>query len=144
MLIEDDTHVVEVLRLYLEAEGFELAAVGTGEEGLKRFDELAPDLVVLDLLLPGIDGWTVVREGQPVELTRREFDLLWTLASSPGRVHTRDALYESVWEDESLGDLHTLEVHINRLRTKLETEPGPRYLVTVRGVGYKFEVTERA
>ncbi len=79
-----------------------------------------------------------------MELTRREFDLLWHLASHPGRVFPREALYESVWEDEPCGDLHTLEVHINRLRSKLESPPGPRYLVTIRGVGYKFEVTDRA
>jgi two-component system response regulator ResD len=226
LVIEDDARVVEVLKLYLEAEGFEVEAVGTGEEGLRRSDELAPDLVVLDILLPGIDGWTVARalrkrgevplilltsrtdesdrvlgfeigaddyvpkpfsprelvgrikavlrrtqagalsrsqqvlhyrelsidptsrtvekDARPIELTRREFDLLWHLASNPGRVYTRDALYESVWEDEAYGDLHTLEVHINRLRAKLEAAPGPRYLVTVRGVGYKFEVTDRA
>jgi two-component system response regulator ResD len=226
LVIEDDARVIEVLKLYLEAENFEVEAVGTGEQGLQRFDEIAPDLVVLDILLPGLDGWTVARalrhrgevplilltsrtdesdrvlgfeigaddyvpkpfsprelvgrikavlrrthagalsdsqqvlhyrglsidptsrtverDSHPVELTRREFDLLWHLASSPGRVHTRDALYEQVWEDEPYGDLHTLEVHINRLRAKLETEPGRRYLVTVRGVGYKFEVTERA
>jgi DNA-binding response OmpR family regulator len=226
LLIEDDARVAEVLRLYLESEGFEFEAVTSGEEGLRRFEQIAPDLVVLDILLPGIDGWgvaralrqrssvplilltsrteeadrvlgfelgaddyvpkpfsprellgrikavvrrttagglpgpqqslryrgltidpvsrTVTREGRPVDLTRREFDLLWQLAANPGRVFARDALYESVWGDEPYGDLHTLEVHINRLRTKLEAPPGPRYLLTVRGVGYKFEVTDRA
>ena len=225
LLIEDDARVAEVLQLYLEAEGFEFEAVTSGEAGLQHFDTWVPDLVLLDILLPGIDGWTVARtlrqrgqvplilltsrtdesdrvlgfeigaddyvpkpfsprelvgrvkavlrrthaealsrsqqvlhyrglsidpirrtverDGNAIELTRREFDLLWQLASHPGRVYTRDTLYESVWEDEPLGDLHTLEVHINRLRTKLETESGLRYLVTVRGVGYKFEVTER-
>jgi DNA-binding response OmpR family regulator len=226
MLIEDDTRVAEVLRLYLESEGFEFEAVTSGEEGLRQFEQVAPDVVVLDILLPGIDGWavaralrkrsavplilltsrteeadrvlgfelgaddyvpkpfsprellgrikavlrrtaagglsapqqvlhyrgltvdpvsrTVTRDGRAVELTRREFDLLWQLAANPGRVFPRDILYESVWGDEPLGDLHTLEVHINRLRSKLESLPGPRYLVTVRGVGYKFEVIDGA
>jgi DNA-binding response OmpR family regulator len=225
LVIEDDPQVVEVLNLYLKAEGFAVEVARSGEEGLQRFDELSPNLVVLDILLPGLDGWTVARalrrrgqvplilltsrtdeadrvlgfeigaddyvpkpfsppelvgrvkavlrrsqagvlsqaqqvlryrglsidpgtrsaqrDGVPVELTRREFDILWHLASSPGRVYTREALYESIWGEEAIGDLHTLEVHINHLRSKLETATGPRYLVTVRGVGYKFEVTER-
>jgi DNA-binding response OmpR family regulator len=226
LLIEDDAQVADVLRLYLESEGFEFESIGSGEEGLRRFHETAPDLVVLDVLLPGIDGWsvaralrkrsnvplilltsrteeadrvlafelgvddyvpkpfsprellgrvkavlrranagafsarqqvlhyrgltvdpvsrTVERDRRAVELTRREFDLLWHLASHPGRVFSREALYESVWGDEPRGDLHTLEVHVNRLRSKLESPPGPRYLITIRGVGYKFEVTDRA
>jgi len=225
LLIEDDARVAEVLRLYLEAEGFQLEAVRTGEEGLRRAEQASPDLVVLDIRLPAMDGWTVARRlrqrgevplilltsrteeadrvlgfelgaddyvpkpfsprelvarikavlrrtragaltpaqqvlryrglsidplrhaveraGRPVELTRLEFDLLWKLASSPGRVFSREQLYESVWGEEAAGDLHTVEVHINRLRAKLEGEAGLRYITTVRGVGYRFEVTER-
>jgi DNA-binding response OmpR family regulator len=75
-------------------------------------------------------------------LTRLEFDLLWTLASDPGRVFTREALYQGVWGEQPYGDLHTLEVHVNRLRSKIERSDGPGYITTVRGVGYKFEVTE--
>ena len=225
LLVEDEMRVADVLRIHLESEGFEFEVVHSGEEGLRRFDEIAPDLVILDVLLPGIDGWsvaralrersdvplmmltsrtdeadrvlafelgaddyvpkpfsprelvgrvkavlrrvapdgpsvlhealrypnltvdpmsrTVERDGCALDLTRREFDLLWHLAARPGRVVSREALYESVWGDEARGDLHTLDVHINRLRSKLEASPGPRYLVTVRGVGYKFEVRER-
>lgn len=226
LLIEDDVQVAEVLRLYLEGEGFEMDAAVTGEEGLRRFEKAAPDIVVLDIRLPGIDGWAVAksirkrgetplivltsrtseadrvlgfelgaddyvpkpfsprelvarikavlrrakggslpaaqqvlryrgltidpvtrnvqRNGRPVDLTRREFDLLWKMASNPGRVFPREALYESVWGDQAMGDLHTLDVHVNRLRAKIEGDDGPRYLITVRGVGYKFEVTENA
>jgi len=222
LVIEDDPAVVEVLRLYLEAEGFAVDAASSGEAGLEQARANPPDLVVLDVRLPGMDGWAVARalkqerdlplimltsrteeadrvlgfelgaddyvpkpfsprevlarikavlrraggglgseqqalqyrglvvdpvsrvvrrHGETVALTRREFDLLWHLASHPGRVFTRDALYEAVWGDEAWGDLHTLDVHINRLRAKVEQGPGPRYLATVRGVGYKFEVT---
>lgn len=226
LLIEDDIKVVEVLRLYLEGEGFEVNAASTGEEGLRKFEQPRPDIVVLDIRLPGIDGWAVARairkraetplivltsrtsepdrvlgfelgaddyvpkpfsprelvarikavlrrakggslsaeqevlryrgltidpvtrsverHGRPVELTRREFDLLWKMASNPGRVFPREGLYESVWGDQAVGDLHTLDVHVNRLRAKIEGDGGPRYLITVRGVGYKFEVTENA
>jgi two-component system response regulator ResD len=224
LVIEDDPKVAEVVRLYLEAEGFEMDASRTGEEGLRKVEEAPPDLVVLDIRLPGIDGWTVARrlrergsppfilltsrtdepdrvlgfelgaddyvpkpfsprelvarikavlrrvragslsaeqqvlryrglainpasrtverDGEPVELTRLEFDLLWTLASDPGRVFTREALYQGVWGEQPYGDLHTLEVHVNRLRSKIERSYGPGYITTVRGVGYKFEVTE--
>lgn len=225
LLVEDDPKVAEVVRLYLQAEGFEFDAARSGEEGLRKVEESPPDLVVLDIRLPGIDGWTVARrlrergsppfilltsrtdepdrvlgfelgaddyvpkpfsprelvarvkavlrrvragalsaeqetlryrglainpvsrtverDGQPVELTRREFDILWTLASNPSRVFTREGLYEAVWGEQPYGDLHTLDVHINRLRSKIEKPDGPRYLATVRGVGYKFEVSER-
>lgn len=223
LVIEDDPAVVEVVRLYLESEGFEVDAAGSGEAGLARARAVPPDLVVLDVRLPGLDGWTVAkalkrerdvplimltsrtaeadrvlgfelgaddyvpkpfsprelvarikavlrraggslqpeqealryrglvispvsraveRHGEAVALTRREFDLLWHLASRPGRVLTREELYEEVWGDEPFGDLHTLDVHINRLRAKVEAGAGPRYLTTVRGVGYKFEVSE--
>ena len=226
LLIEDDVKVVEVLRLYLEGEGFEVDSASTGEEGLRKFEKPRPDIVVLDIRLPGIDGWAVARSirkrgetplivltsrtseadrvlgfelgaddyvpkpfsprelvarikavlrrakggsllaeqqvlryrgltidpvtravhrnGRPVELTRREFDLLWKMASNPGRVFPRESLYQSVWGDQAIGDLHTLDVHVNRLRAKIESDGGPRYLITVRGVGYKFEVTEDA
>jgi two-component system response regulator ResD len=226
LLIEDDLKVVEVLRLYLQAEGFEVDAAASGEDGLRSFERREPDIVVLDIRLPGIDGWavakgirkqratplilltsrtseadrvlgfelgaddyvpkpfsprelvarikavlrrarggelpaeqqvlryrgltidpitrTVKRADRPVDLTRREFDLLWKMASSPGRVFAREALYESAWGDQAVGDLHTLDVHINRLRTKIEAGGGPRYLITVRGVGYRFEVAEDA
>ncbi|MDH7568002.1 MAG: response regulator transcription factor [Armatimonadota bacterium] len=82
-----------------------------------------------------------VRVGDtPVELRRREFDLLWALASAPGRVHTRDDLLATVWEDREYVEPGTLDVHIRRLREKIEPDPSrPRHITTVRGVGYRFE-----
>ncbi|MBP7403096.1 MAG: response regulator transcription factor [Clostridia bacterium] len=81
----------------------------------------------------------VLRDGTPVELTPREFDLLHTLMSRPGHVHTRESLMENVWKTEYYGDTRTVDVHMRYLRQKLEDKPEePRYLQTVRGVGYRF------
>ncbi len=85
-------------------------------------------------------GRTVWRGDTPVTLTRKEFELLATLAANPGRVLTRQRLYETVWEEDSFGDDHTLDVTMNRLRQKLASSDGYSYLTTVRGIGYKFEV----
>jgi len=87
-------------------------------------------------------GREVEVAGEQVSLTPREFDLLWLLASHPGRAYRREQLYELVWKEEAFGDLHTVDVHINRLRAKLERTGGPRYIATVWGVGYKFEVSD--
>ncbi|HEX3027077.1 MAG TPA: response regulator transcription factor [Clostridia bacterium] len=82
---------------------------------------------------------SVTKNGEPVELTQREFDLLYTLMKSPGRVFTREMLLSTVWKTEFFGDTRTVDVHIRYLRQKLEEEPdAPRLILTVRGVGYRF------
>lgn len=83
---------------------------------------------------------TVTVAGEPVELRRREFDLLWVLMTAPGRVRPREDLLATVWEDREYVEPGTLDVHVRRIREKIEADPGrPRHIVTVRGVGYKFE-----
>ena len=83
----------------------------------------------------------VMRRGELIELTAREFDLLWHFASSPGRVYTRTQLLDSVWGYTHAGYEHTVNSHINRLRAKIEHDPGnPCYVLTVWGVGYKFAI----
>lgn len=82
---------------------------------------------------------SVTKDGQPVELTQREFDLLYTLMKSPGRVFTREMLLSTVWKTDFYGDTRTVDVHVRYLRQKLEREPdAPRLILTVRGVGYRF------
>ena len=227
LIAEDDAEVMDLVRVYLTREGFEVAAASDGEAALELARSSSPDLLVLDVMLPKLDGWAVCRrlreqqatqrlpivmltsrsdemdrvlglelgaddyvtkpfsprelvarikavlrrtgegklsagqkvltyrglridpvgrelevDGQSVSLTAREFDLLWLLASSPGRAYRRTQLYEAVWGEEAFGDLHTVDVHISRLRTKLERAGGPRYIVTVWGIGYKFEVAD--
>lgn len=101
----------------------------------------------VDLLIGGITVDTerhrVLRDGLPIELTPREFDLLHMLMSRPGHVFTRESLLENVWKIEYFGDTRTVDVHVRYLRQKLEDKPEePRYILTVRGVGYRFAEAE--
>jgi DNA-binding response OmpR family regulator len=220
LVVDDEPMVREVLERYLTREGFEVTTAADGEEALARFGEAEPDLVLLDLMLPLIDGDEVFRRlrqhaptpvimltargeetdrvvgldrgaddyiakpfsprevvsrvravlrrtassgappaeiafgsvridvgrrtvevgGQPVQLTRKEFDLLLLLASNPGLAFTRTQLLEEVWDFAWDGDSSTVTVHVRRLREKIEPNPSePVHLVTVWGVGYRFE-----
>jgi two-component system response regulator RegX3 len=88
-----------------------------------------------------VDRHVVAVDGQPVALPLKEFDLLELLLRNAGRVLTRGQLIDRVWGADYVGDTKTLDVHVKRLRAKLEPDPAnPRYLLTVRGLGYKFEV----
>jgi DNA-binding response OmpR family regulator len=223
LLVDDEPMVTEGVGRYLEREGFEVATAADGEEALRLARESKPDLVVLDVLLPKLDGLSVCRalrrdsqtpiimltargeesdrilglelgaddyvvkpfspgevvarikavlrraggqsagsrpaealtfseiridprtrevevRSEAVNLTAREFDLLYFLASSPGQVFTRDQLMSQVWDYAYAGDASTVTVHIRRLREKIEADPErPRLLKTVWSVGYKFD-----
>jgi two-component system response regulator ResD len=222
LVVDDEPVVTEVVERYLHLEDFEVSLAADGRQALKTARAWHPDLVVLDLMLPGIDGLevcrnirkesaipiimltakgdetdrivglelgaddyvvkpfsprelvarikTVLRRSQsgpspamggvlrfdgcainpksrsvvtdngPVQLTGKEFDLLFFLASNPGRVFTRGQIMDQVWDFTYAGDISTVTVHIRRLRKKLEADPvKPRYIKTVWGVGYKFE-----
>ena len=216
----DEPMVREVLALYLAREGFDVETADDGEQALERFGALTPDLVLLDLMLPLIDGLEVFRRmrasaevpvimltargeetdriagldlgaddyvtkpfsprevvsrvravlrrtgasparhpvlqtgdlevdlgrhevrkaGEPVKLTRKEFDLLAHLMESPGVTFTRTQLLEDVWDFAWDGDSATVTVHVRRVREKIEDDPShPSHLVTMWGVGYRFE-----
>ncbi len=222
LIVEDDLAIAAFVQTALEREGFVAEAVERGDEALQRVEAASPDLVLLDLMLPGIDGLQlcqairrrpayipiimltakdddvdkivglelgaddyitkpfktreliarirailrlaqrtvsmgthVLRFGQltidldgrtvtlnqnPVSLTPKEFDLLALLASHPGRVFGRDTLLERVWGYDYAGESRTVDVHVQRLRQKVEPDPhAPRFLLTVRNIGYKFE-----
>ena len=218
LVVDDEPMVREVLERYLAAEGFSVGIATDGEEALTRFGQDEPDLVLLDLMLPKLDGYEVFRRirdvgatpvimltargdetdrivgldlgaddyitkpfsprevvarvravlrrssdgtdgrlaygdleidgdrreawirGDPVRLTRKEFDLLYHLASRPGVALTRTQLLEEVWDFAWDGDSATVTVHIRRLREKIEADPSrPTRIVTVWGVGYRFE-----
>ncbi len=222
LVVEDEPIVAEVVERYLRRDGYDVEIVHDGKAALIEFQSFAPDLVVLDLMLPKIDGREVCRQirsrGQtpvimltargeeidklvglelgaddyvtkpfsprelvarvkavlrrsgkqdgsaesdvlrfddlqlsgtkrtvenkngPVQLTAREFDLLYFLASNPGHVFSRPQLMDQVWDYEFSGDASTVTVHMRRLRSKVELDPSrPRHLKTVWGVGYKFE-----
>ena len=224
LVVEDEESFSDAISYMLRKEGFEVAVCATGPDALETFDRTGADLVLLDLMLPGLPGTEVCRQlrakssvpvimvtakdseidkvvgleigaddyvtkpystrelvariravlrrrGEPeasdsggpgaleagpvrmdvdrhvvtvdgakVDLPLKEFDLLEMLLRNAGRVLTRMQLIDRVWGADYVGDTKTLDVHVKRLRAKIEPDPGaPRYLVTVRGLGYKFE-----
>ncbi|MFZ5897576.1 MAG: response regulator transcription factor [Bacillota bacterium] len=224
LVVDDDPKVIKILTHVLTREGYEVISATDGFEALAADEQVKPNLVIMDIMLPNMDGLeatgkikarrdvpvivlsargdetdrivgfkmgaddyqckpfspaelvlrvkavlrryartslqhseeilaypeitinSVTRKvtvrGKEVELTSKEFELLWTLASQPNRVFTRSGLVERVW-DSSPGDENTLTVHIRRLRKKIETDPDrPKFIKTVWGVGYKFEVPD--
>lgn len=227
LIVEDEESFVEALSIGLRREGFRVEVARNGVDALDRFDAVHPDLVLLDIMLPGVSGIEVCRRirthsrvpiimvsaktseldvvvglevgaddyvskpyrmrelvariratlrrapeprssgrgpvlqvgdvrldperhevfvrNTAVKLTLKEFELLETLLSNAGRVLTRDTLIDRVWGPAYVGDTKTLDVHIKRLRTKVELDPGsPVSIVTIRGLGYKFEPPARS
>ncbi len=225
LIVDDDANICELLRLYLEKEGFETQSANDGETALKLFEQIDPDLMLLDIMLPGLDGWQVCREirkksnlpiimltakgevfdrvlglelgaddyvvkpfegkeviarinavlrrtgrasdrkgevkevsydnlvinltnyelkvkGVRVDTPPKELELIYHLASNPNRVYTRDQLLDEVWGFDYYGDSRTVDVHVKRLREKLEGVSDKWELKTVWGVGYKFEVKD--
>ncbi len=223
LIIEDDPYIADLLRLYLEKEGYEVDTAGDGVKGLEKFRRWKPDLVLLDVMLPGMNGWGVCRsirqdadtpiimltaksetddkvnglkqgaddyitkpfemkevlarieavlrrsgnepekeqhklsfdkltidmdafeltvDGKKVATPPKEMELLYHLASSPNRVFTRNQLLDEVWGFDYFGGTRTVDVHIKRLREKLEGVSDRWELKTVWTVGYKFEVRE--
>lgn len=215
MVVDDDQDLAEMLAIVLTGEGMEVDLVGRGDEVMEIFRATPPDLVLLDIMLPGIDGIEVCkqiraesmvpivmltakgetaeivkglefgaddyivkpfqpgeliariktrlrripsstaslnlgevsidfmahevkRDGRVIALTRLEFDLLAALAKEPGRVFTRDALLSEVWGYRQTADTRLVNVHVQRLRSKIERDPdNPELIMTVRGVGYR-------
>lgn len=224
LVVDDEVSICDLLRLYLENEGYEVKTANDGAEAINFFKMYEPDLVLLDIMLPKKDGWQVCREireisskpiimitakgdvfdkvlglelgaddfivkpfdmkevsvrvkavlrrynthdkqpdnevikfdnieislqkyelkikGKPVDIPPKELELLYFLASNYNRVFTRDQLLDKVWSFDYLGDSRTVDVHIKRLREKLEGVSDKWCLKTVWGVGYKFEVLE--
>jgi two-component system response regulator RegX3 len=220
-VVEDEESYSEALSYMLRKEGFEVAIAENGADALKEFDRNGADIVLLDLMLPGIPGTEVCRQirstssvpvimvsakddevdkvvglelgaddyvtkpysprelvariravlrrgaepdlapatleagpvrmdverhvvtvdGQEQRLPLKEFELLEMFLRNPGRVLTRGQLIDRVWGSDYVGDTKTLDVHVKRLRAKLEPDPSePKYLVTVRGLGYKLDL----
>ncbi|MCD8047191.1 MAG: response regulator transcription factor [Clostridiales bacterium] len=221
LIVEDDNNIAQLLQLYLEKEGFETQIASDGGKGVGLFRSYQPDLVLLDLMLPVLDGWGVCKkiretsktpvimltakgeatdkvtglemgaddyivkpfemkevlarihavlrryggteeanpkkltfdkltinmesyellvDGKRVDTPPKEMELLFHLASSPNRVFTRNQLLDEVWGFDYFGDSRTVDVHIKRLREKLEGVSDQWSLKTVWGVGYKFEL----
>ncbi len=220
LVVDDDVNICELLRLYLEKDGYSVIIVNDGMEAISAFQDSKPDLVLLDIMLPKLDGWQVCREirktadtpiimltakgetfdkvlglelgaddyvvkpfdakevvarvkavlrrsggnptdavkevrydklvinltnyelrvnGEQIDTPPKELELIYHLASNPNRVFTRDQLLDEVWGFDYYGDSRTVDVHVKRLREKLEGVSDKWTLKTVWGVGYKFE-----
>ncbi|MBQ7968264.1 MAG: response regulator transcription factor [Clostridia bacterium] len=224
LVIDDDINICEMLRVYLENEGYEIKTANDGAEGINFFKIYEPDLVLLDIMLPKKDGWQVCREiremsskpvimitakgdvfdkvlglelgaddfvvkpfdmkelsarvkavlrrysardtkdedevikfdnievslqkyelkikGKSIDIPPKELELFYFLAQNYNRVFTRDQLLDKVWGFDYLGDSRTVDVHVKRLREKLEGVSDKWILKTVWGVGYKFEILQ--
>lgn len=223
LVVDDDVNICELLRLYLEKEGYTVSIVNDGESAVKSFSEIQPDLMLLDIMLPRLDGWQVCREirkfsdkpiimltakgetfdkvlglelgaddyvvkpfdakevvarvkavlrrsagapvsdikqveydklkinltnyelwvdGKRIDTPPKELELIYHLASNPNRVFTRDQLLDEVWGFDYYGDSRTVDVHVKRLREKLEGVSDKWELKTVWSVGYKFETKD--
>ena len=220
LVVEDDPNIVDLLRMYLEKEGFEVRIAMDGGKAVEEFKAKEPDIILLDIMLPVMDGWSVcakVREtskvpiimltakgevsdriqglemgaddylvkpfemkellarinavlrrseipedthkrlsfdrliidldsyeltvdGKKIDTPPKELELLYHLASAPNRVYTRNQLLDEVWGFDYFGDSRTVDVHIKRLREKVENISEQWALRTVWGVGYKFEL----
>ena len=223
LVVEDDINIAELLRLYLQKDGFEVSHAADGGKAVEMAREIQPDLVLLDIMLPVLDGWQVCRrlrkttktpiiiltakgetedkvsglemgaddyivkpfevkellarvhavlrrigeeapaqgkkltfdklvinldsyelivDGKKIDTPPKEMELLYHLAATPNRVYTRNQLLDEVWGFDYFGDSRTVDVHIKRLREKLEGVSDKWTLKTVWGVGYKFEAEE--
>ena len=224
LVTDDDRNICELLKIYLEKEGYSVVLAGNGEEALAKFDEEEPDIILLDVMMPRLDGWQVCREirkksecpiimitakgetfdkvlglelgaddyvvkpfepkeivarvkavlrrtgktsaeadkkevsfdkltvnmtkyelkvdGKIIDTPPKELELLYFLASHPNQVFTREQLLDHIWGYEYIGDTRTVDVHIKRLREKLEGVSEKWSLKTVWGVGYKFETKD--
>jgi len=222
LIVEDDKNIRELLQMYLEKEGYAVTVAEDGGQGLAKFRAIRPDLVLLDVMMPVMDGWAVCKairtegqtpvimltaksqtddkvaglkagaddyitkpfemkevlarieavlrrfpgsasekkarrlvfdkliidmdafeltvDGKKVDTPPKEMELLFYLASSPNRVYTRNQLLDEVWGFDYFGDSRTVDVHVKRLREKLEGVSDAWSVKTVWGVGYKFEV----
>ncbi len=222
LIIEDDGNIAELIRLYLEKDGFTVRTADDGKTGLAEAKVFEPNIVILDIMLPEMDGWAVCKgirkfsdvpiifltakgetydkvsglemgaddymvkpfdakelvarvhavlrrkggesggekkltydklvinldsyellvDGKKVDTPPKEMELLYHLAASPNRVFTRNQLLDEVWGFDYFGDSRTVDVHIKRLREKLDGVSGKWVLKTVWGVGYKFETID--
>lgn len=224
LIVDDDINICELLKIYLEKNGFETAIVNDGLSAVEYAESKKPDLILLDIMLPSLDGWQVCREirkksdvpiimltakgetfdrvlglelgaddyipkpfdtkeviarvkavlrrsaapkeseqklvsfdkltinitsyelivdGKQIDTPPKELELIYHLASNPGRVYTRNQLLDEVWGFDYFGDSRTVDVHVKRLREKLEGVSDQWELKTVWGVGYKFDIKNK-
>ena len=146
LVVDDEKLIVKGIRFSLEQDGMEVECAYDGEEALKLATENQYDMILLDIMLPKMDGFEVCQQIRGfsdvpiVMLTAKEFDLLELLVMNPGKVYSRENLLNIVWGYEYPGDVRTVDVHVRRLREKIEKNPSePKYVHTKWGVGYYYQ-----
>ena len=166
LVVDDEKLIVKGIRFSLEQDGMEVTCAYDGEEALHLAQENKFDMILLDIMLPKMDGFEVcqhIREenskviesgdlkldcesrrlfvqGREINLTAKEFDLLELLVMNPNKVYSRENLLNLVWGYEYPGDVRTVDVHVRRLREKIEPNPSePKYVHTKWGVGYFYQ-----
>src|ERR1700728_4611441 len=138
LVVDDDAALAEMLGIVLRGEGFEPTFVADGDKALEAFRDTRPELLQIGDVAIDVAGHSVKRSGETLSLTPLEFDLLVALARKPRQVFTREVLLEQVWGYRHAADTRLVNVHVQRLRAKIEKDPEhPEIVVTVRGVGYK-------
>ena len=157
LIVEDEVAIADLEKDYLELSGFEVEIENDGTKGLERALHEEFDLFILDLMLPGVDGFEICNEirgikidktarrvwvnGEEKQFTTKEFDLLTFLAENPNHVFTKEELFRKIWDMESNGDIATVTVHIKKIREKIEMNTNkPQYIETIWGVGYRFKL----
>src|SRR5207248_2304008 len=142
LVVEDEPDIRRLVVLHLERDGFRCRTATSGSDALREVKTAIPDLVVLDLMLPELDGLAVCLAWRAVVLTPKEFDLLQPLLESAGRVLSREYLLNRVWgyARADVIESRTVDVHVRRLRAKLG-DAGSR-IATVKSAGYRFEAEQ--
>ena len=162
LVCDDERDIVSAIRIYLNGEGYRVLEAYSGVQALELMARERVDLVLMDIMMPEMDGLTAVAkiretsnvpvlflsakskavtlDGEPVSLTPLEYSILRLLMETPGKVFSSDEIYQAVWNDAPYGANATVAVHIRHLREKLEIDPAnPRYLKVLWGHGYKME-----
>ena len=146
LVVDDEKLIVKGIRFSLEQDGMEVDSAYDGKEALKMAENGFYDAILLDVMLPEMNGFEVcqqIREFSDVPiimLTAKEFDVLELLVFNPNKVYSRDALLSTIWGYDYPGDVRTVDVHIRRLREKIESNSSePQYIQTKWGVGYFFK-----
>ena len=138
LVVDDEKLIVKGIRFSLEQDGYDVDCACDGEEALKLAKENAKVIVKGEMKIDCESRRVIIGEKE-INLTAKEFDLLELLAMNPGKVYSRENLLNIVWGYEYPGDARTVDVHIRRLREKIETNPSdPKYVYTKWGVGYYF------
>lgn len=145
LLVEDDIEISQMLKSYLEAENYEVICAVDGEEACEKFEKESYSLVLLDLMIPKISGMEVMQHIRThstvpiIIVSAKDTDALKLLVQNPQKVYTKEQMYSLIWNDAYLGDENAVNVHISRLRNKIEEHPrSPKYIITVWGIGYKL------